>query len=114
MVAEFEQSAAQLREGSDMLQQRSMQVQQDIGDVIMALQFQDRTSQILSQVEQSMERLVGEVETCTDRIDSNEAPVDIDAWLKEMEVIYVTREQRQNHGSESHGETVDDGEITFF
>ncbi|WP_210397251.1 methyl-accepting chemotaxis protein [Motiliproteus sediminis] len=114
VLSEFQQTAASLHEGSELLQQRSMEVQQSIGEVIMALQFQDRTSQILTQVEQSLERLSNEVEHCNERLAAGEAPIDIEAWLKEMEVIYVTREQRQNHGSQGTEEEMADGEITFF
>jgi len=113
VVGDFEQSAAALRDGSAHLRERSLQVQQDIGEVIVALQFQDRTSQILNQVEDSISQLVGEVERCAELPDGA-AAVDIESWLKQMEVIYVTREQRQNHGSDDVDKETEEGEITFF
>ena len=114
VIGDFEQSAAVLRDGSQHLQQRSLQVQQDIGEVIVALQFQDRTSQILNQVEDSLTQLVDEVGHCEERMQSGGPKLDIDAWLRQMEVIYVTREQRQNHGSDHADDEMKEGEITFF
>ncbi|HEY5717287.1 MAG TPA: methyl-accepting chemotaxis protein [Motiliproteus sp.] len=115
VINDFERSAAELRDGSENLRERSMQVQQDIGEVIMALQFQDRTSQILCQVEGSIDQLVGEVVHCAESADlGGAAALDIEAWLQQMESIYVTKEQRQNHGSEGVDNDANSGEITFF
>ena len=114
VIGDFQGAASALSDSTDQLQERNRMIHQDISEVIMALQFQDRTSQILCQVESSLGALMGEVQACTDRMESGGAPIDIDAWLKTMEVNYVTREQRENHGSNDTDQESDGGEITFF
>lgn len=115
VLDDFEQSAESLRQSSAALQENSEHVQADIGQVIVALQFQDRTSQILDQVQGSLDKLVAEVDRHTDP-DTKEVPViDIEAWLSDMKAIYVTKEQRANHGGKpSSTKAEEDSDITFF
>ncbi|MEH6472348.1 MAG: methyl-accepting chemotaxis protein [Halopseudomonas sp.] len=114
VLSQFHEAAAGLSEATAQLQERNRSSHQEISEVIVALQFQDRTSQILCQVESSMDALKGEVEACADRMENGEQPIDINAWLKGMELVYVTREQRENHGSSGVDDEMDGGEITFF
>jgi len=114
VLAQFQQAAVGLSEASEALQQRNRSVHQDIGDVIVALQFQDRTDQILCQVESSIDSLANEVVDSFERVESGGQAVDIEAWLKEMEAGYVTSEQRRNHSASGADAEMDSGEITFF
>ncbi len=114
VLSQFQDAASELASASEQLQERNRMVHQDIGEVIVALQFQDRTDQILAQVESSVKALAGEVESCAERLESGQGAIDIDAWLKQMEGDYVTREQRQNHGSDGVADEMNNGEITFF
>lgn len=115
VLKDFEQSTESLSQSSTALQKNSEQVQADIGQVIVALQFQDRTSQILDQVKGSLDKLVAEVDRHSDP-DTKEVPVtDIQAWLSDMEAIYVTKEQRANHrGGRSSAKVEEGSDITFF
>lgn len=114
VLSQFQGAASELADASDQLQERNRSVHQDIGEVIVALQFQDRTDQILAQVESSMDALAGEIDGCDERMDNGLGLIDIDAWLKQMEDGYVTQEQRQNHRSDGACDEIDSGEITFF
>ncbi len=114
VLAQFQSAAAELSDASEQLQARNRNVHQDIGEVIVALQFQDRTDQILCQVESSVDALGAEAISCAERLETGAQPIDIEAWLLEMERGYVTREQRQNHGATGVEDEMDSGEITFF
>ena len=90
-------------------------VQGEISDVLVALQFQDRVSQILHQAVDDMERLASFLETgrlaraqagATDVIDAT-------AWLDELCRTYTTAEQLENHqGVQAQAREASD--ITFF
>ncbi|MEH6625550.1 MAG: methyl-accepting chemotaxis protein [Motiliproteus sp.] len=106
----FHQTTSSQAETARLLHEKNSIIQEDISDVVMALQFQDRTSQILVQVEHSLDRLVDEMDN---GMGNEGAPIDIDKWLRDMSLNYATDEQRLNH----HGDVSDDGqdsEITFF
>nr|WP_207060802.1 methyl-accepting chemotaxis protein [Motiliproteus sp. SC1-56] len=112
VLARFNDTASALANDAQQLQERNRLVHQDICEVIVALQFQDRTSQILNQVGGSLDELAEEMGRRTDAGDVE--PLDIDAWLRQMELDYVTREQRLNHGAEQENDESESGEITFF
>ncbi len=67
------------------LQDKNRHIHQNISDVVIALQFQERTSQILTQVTQSLEELSAEIAQC-DSGDAQHASLDIDAWIAKMDV----------------------------
>ncbi len=114
VLAQFQSAAADMSDASEQLQERNRSIHQDIGEVIVALQFQDRTDQILSQVETSVHALSGEIVRCAEHMEGGGQSIDIEVWLSDMESGYVTREQRQNHGSEGVDDEINSGEITFF
>lgn len=64
-------------------------VEQTIQEAIVALQFQDRTSQILQAVIHDIENF--------DKAISADPQLDLGAWLRRLELAYTTQEQRQVH-----------------
>tara|TARA_R110002167_G_scaffold23597_7_gene83770 strand:- start:8313 stop:9473 length:1161 start_codon:yes stop_codon:yes gene_type:complete len=111
VLSRFHQATSSQAATARLLHEKNVIIQEDISDVLVALQFQDRTSQILAQVEHSLDRLVDEVTNCT----SNEgAPIDIDQWLRDMSLNYATDEQRLNHHRDVDDNNGQDSEITFF
>ena len=102
-------SAADLRaEGSA--------IQEEISSMLVSFQFQDRTSQILTQVRDNMGHLVTHLDAQVQAMEEDPeatAVVDAEQWLAEMRLSYATAEQHQHH----RGERVDtqlDSDITFF
>ena len=93
-----------LTESARVLQTESHGIRNEISNLLVSLQFQDRTSQILNQV-------TGDMATLRERI-ANGAHFDSEAWLNQMQQTYATREQRVNHGAEAA--TADASGITFF
>jgi methyl-accepting chemotaxis protein len=93
------------------LQQESAGIRDEISEVLVALQFQDRVSQILVHVRNNMDALHSHLQQCQHNPDRLQ--IDAKAWLAEMELTYATDEQRQIHnGGRSSSAKVQ--EITFF
>jgi methyl-accepting chemotaxis protein len=111
VLERFHQTASLQAEATRQLQEKNTAIQQDISDVVVALQFQDRTSQILAQAERSLDSLVSEVENC---MSDNDSPIDIDRWMHTMSLDYATEEQRKNHHGDGRSSGSQDGEVTFF
>lgn len=112
VLERFHGVAATLSDTTQQLQDKNQRIHHEISQVLVALQFQDRTSQILAHAEQSLERLSHEVE----QHDSEAAvvPLDIEQWLQEMMVEYATQEQRINHHSELQEAEAEADAVTFF
>jgi methyl-accepting chemotaxis protein len=101
-----------LSSSTELLQQESVGIQGEISEVLVALQFQDRVSQILSHVRGNMDALHQRLQQCR-QAPGQLAGIDAQAWLAEMELTYATEEQRQiHHGADSASPQKQ--EITFF
>jgi len=101
-------SSQQMAEGSQNVRER-------VEAVLVHLQFQDRTSQILNAVCQDIDRLLEQVREQERRINSGEAaqPFDVQQWIAQLEKTYTTLEQYNTHPSDTKG-LVSESEITFF
>jgi methyl-accepting chemotaxis protein len=88
-----------LSDTAEQLQQESTDIRDELSDVLVSLQFQDRVSQILVHVRNNMEKLHKHLQQFKqDRAAS--IPVkhlDIKTWLAEMEVLYATQEKTHTH-----------------
>lgn len=111
VLERFKSVTRRLSDSASLLQKESMGIRDEMTDVLVSLQFQDRVSQILSHVRTNMEALHQHL------LDARQDPqklehIDVKAWLANMELTYATDEQRQNH----HGNTTasTSHEITFF
>jgi len=103
-----------LTRSSELLQEEGSTMKNDISDILVALQFQDRVSQILASLSQDLTRLHGQL---GDQLGGAPgAAIDPDKWLTEMHLGYTTEEQRRNHGGApaSAPSAAADDEITFF
>lgn len=105
----FTSLVASLGQSSDILRDEGMGIRGEIEQVLVALQFQDRTSQILSQVRENLNELRTDLES----EHANDTGLDVHAWLARMEQSYAMNDQRVNHSGEDSGANAQD-EITFF
>lgn len=98
----FHQMSSSMSQATEAMQTIGQQIQDEISNVLVSLQFQDRTSQILSHVCKSLDALLRHLKQAKTEI-QNGSSVQIDAqqWLKDMELGYTTREQRQIHQSKT-------------
>ena len=111
----------------DLLQQESLLIRNDIAEALVQLQFQDRISQILTQVEANMAEIphcfARHEQDCLER--GQAQPFDAERFLGEMRQTYVMKDQKLAHDrktaspraatkSEPAAAAPDDDGITFF
>jgi methyl-accepting chemotaxis protein len=112
VLSNFSGVTTQLANETQEFQQLSSRVRDEIGEILVSLQFQDRTSQILAQVSAELERLHATLAGI--RTDHTAARViDAERWIQEMERRYTTPEQRITQGQRAAG-PVAGSDVTFF
>jgi len=106
VIADFRQSALQLSRTVDQLEEENREVDEEVCDILINLQFQDRISQILDHVQLDMVKLV-------DLIDSAATVPRPEEWLHELEQTYTTLEQRQAHAGQQ-ADKLTQSQVDFF
>ena len=115
VLEQFGEVTRGLFESSQLLQRESAGIGEEISSQLVSLQFQDRVSQILSQVRGSLEGLSAHLRQNQDERKAGQfKQIDARAWLDEMERSYTTQEQRHNHRGEKSGAAAGGTEVTFF
>ncbi|MDD2610152.1 MAG: methyl-accepting chemotaxis protein [Giesbergeria sp.] len=99
VVENFRNIAGGLMASSDLLKQESMAIHGEIGEALVNLQFQDRVSQILVQVEQNIGRIptyfAEHEQDCLQQ--GNVAALNSEEFLAEMRKSYVMKDQHLAH-----------------
>jgi methyl-accepting chemotaxis protein len=114
VLGQFRDTTAGLTASGEVLRQESLAIHGEIADVLVALQFQDRVSQILCHVRQDMDKLEQRLaahRTAEGPVDPS--LVDAQAWLEELATTYTTAEQRALHGGAAQPAASSAG-VTFF
>lgn len=118
VFARLQGTIESLQDDSSSLRSASEDIRDQISNVLVSFQFQDRVSQILKKVLSDLGGIVDNVSgKQTLRLQNNEMlPYEFEEQINEMQANYVTDEQRHNHTSpESHpGPDSDDGDFTLF
>ncbi|SFX22745.1 MULTISPECIES: methyl-accepting chemotaxis protein [unclassified Pseudomonas] len=112
VLERFKSVTGRLAESADLLQQESFGIRDELTEVLVSLQFQDRVSQILSHVRDNIEDLHVHIQQATQSPDQA-VPIDARQWLARMETTYATDEQRRNHHGDAGAQQTSQ-EITFF
>ena len=88
----------------------------EIGDVLVALQFQDRVSQVLGSVSGDMDRLQQRVRSCCAELAAGLHPDPLDpiAWRRDMARQFTTPEQHALQRGANPVTAREDAGITFF
>lgn len=116
VVERFRGAATHLMESTRALTEESQQVGAEIAEVLVALQFQDRISQLLNNVTGHMsrlERVVGE-RLLAVQAGGQAGELDALTWMAEMANSYTTPEQHSLHRGESSSPAQGATGITFF
>ncbi len=116
VLSRFQDVTSRLSGSAELMQKESTGIRDEISDVLISLQFQDRVSQILSHVRGNLNGLHEHlVRYQQERVTQDQPrPIDSKAWLDEMELTYATEEQRRNHRGVAVASATDKTEITFF
>jgi len=112
VLERFQNITGRLADSADLLKQESYGIRDEMTEVLVNLQFQDRVSQILSHVRDNMHALHEHLLQASLAPDQAVA-VDARQWLARMEATYATDEQRRIH----HGDAAaqhNSQDITFF
>lgn len=97
-----------LGQEAETLREKGVVIRRDTDNLLVNLQFQDRTSQILGAVDWDMERMKGAV-------DQNDVGVpSAENWLSELSSRYTMDDQRQSASSGSSAQSAAVAEIEFF
>ncbi len=103
-----------LSNSSEILKKESIGIRNEIADILVSLQFQDRVSQILVHVRDSLhdyENIISE--THEHRAAGSRTPIDGEAVLASLVSGYTTNEQRELHSGGKASAPADE-EIEFF
>jgi len=116
VLASFNNLASQLAQSSEVLRAESTGIHAEIADALVALQFQDRVSQILVHVRANLDELYQEIERYQQARDGHGRvqPMNAADWLVAMEKTYTTNEQRSIHQGGKADARAETTEITFF
>jgi len=111
VIRQHEETEHSLKESTEQLSSISSQVGSEVESALVAFQFQDRISQILTHLKDSLDDL-------STKLISQEI-VDVEELQAVMAASYTTTEERNIHknltGDDSYTAPVaDDGEVTFF
>ncbi len=117
VLARFGASAGALSSAATRLEEESDGVRDQVGKVIVDLQFQDRVSQILSLIEKDLARLDSRLAQDREAMARGDIPARIDAaaWLAQFEAGYTTLEQHTSPGRNAGAKSAAaPSNITFF
>ncbi|WP_288841873.1 methyl-accepting chemotaxis protein [uncultured Deefgea sp.] len=94
VVHGFHQTADQLNQTVQQLNTESQAVEQEIHEVLVHLQYQDRMGQIMGHVQGDMDKL--------QQLLAKQSPLPAQSqWLNELELSYTTHEQKKLHSGKS-------------
>ncbi len=115
VMANFESVISGLVASSDLLQQESNGIREEIAEALVHLQFQDRISQILSHTRDNLDLLHSLIQKhISERTQGGTTSIDANRWIDEMALGYATTEQKLTHRGEKAKAQPDSTEITFF
>jgi len=115
VLERFQQAAGGLSGACAIMQEESRIIGDEIADVLVALQFQDRVSQILGHVRNDQGKLEERLTSHSQSVQAGQTigPIDASVWLHELAKTYTTAEQTVAHSGSAASASADT-EITFF
>ncbi|WP_040267172.1 methyl-accepting chemotaxis protein [Pseudomonas rhodesiae] len=115
VIEHFRGTAQSVVANNHDLQQQNANVADEIAQVLVALQFQDRVSQMLTLITGDLDKLRQQLsERQASSLSGNaHAPMLSERWLQELSTAYTMPEQHAIHGGKTHAKA-DASDITFF
>ena len=117
VLDELERLTGALQRSSNLLKNESVDIKSEVSAALVQLQFQDRVSQILSQVRDNIGHLPEQFAVDAQRADDGSLlPIDAQAYLQSLKTAYVMKDQHVVHAGGHVGAKPDkvETEITFF
>jgi len=121
VFARLHETITSLQEDGVTLRSSGEQIRSEIVDVLVAFQFQDRASQILTHVEDDIEDLLARLGAQRTETQGR-MPLDVNAFLMGQSANYSTEEERRNHSNKVAGGVpvtedapiTEEADVTFF
>lgn len=113
----FRTTATGLNDSADMMRSESQLIHSEISDVLVALQFQDRVSQVLSHVRNDLDKLTSTLDASEQDLANGARPQTLDAtgWLEALTSTFTMPEQHAvTQGGAQPVAQSSATEITFF
>jgi methyl-accepting chemotaxis protein len=116
VLSNLRSAADHLGDSTETLRRAGHEIGGEISEVLVALQFQDRVSQVLVHVRNDLGRLEQRLHDGANEISQGRSPqpLDTDAWLADLAKTYTMKEQVDVHGGKSGATAQAESEITFF
>lgn len=119
VLSRYERMSQQLDVSSDVVSGISKEIEHDVNDAIVSLQFQDRVTQILDNVTKNLEHFDSTMTEAVDAYKSGDSSKVLNSfmWLEGMKSNYTTSGERSVHSGldgSVNSEKADEGEISFF
>ncbi|MGD2116941.1 MAG: methyl-accepting chemotaxis protein [Chromatiales bacterium] len=118
VFARLQQIITALDQEGSTLREAGEGIRQEISEVVVAFQFQDRVSQILGHVQQDFETLLQSLEEYTgqDHGQISQQLLDVEQLLAQFAAGYTTAEEHENHRGGDKGDDVsfDDDNLVLF
>ena len=118
VIGHLESRAMYLQQQSNDMRGVGRTIESEIEQMLVAFQFQDRSSQMLSQVNLSIDEMAQQVldQRTARSSDLEPQPIDVDLLLAAMKDRYVATEQHKQHSASdtSHKSHADGGSVNFF
>jgi methyl-accepting chemotaxis protein len=116
VLGDFRAVTDTLQRSSGLLKDESMSIQNEIGQALVQLQFQDRVSQIMGHVKSNIEQLPIYLQTHHDQYVQSGVlePLDPEVLLGALKKTYVMADQHAIHSGATVGQASSDNEIRFF
>ncbi len=116
VIASLHDAAAELSESSERLRGQNKAIVDEVSDVVVAFQFQDRVSQVLGSVVADMEKMTGRIQAQEGLAadGKNSGSIDAAAWLAELAGTYTVPEQHAIHRGDRPASGGKATEITLF
>jgi len=116
VLRRFTRAAAGLSESEELLRNENNAINYEISDVFVALQFQDRVSQILALVCDDLNKLEQHLSELKDESSGEgvSRSVNVEQWLEQLAKTYTMEEQLAAHEGEKTEIKTNQPSITFF
>ncbi|HEY8157225.1 MAG TPA: methyl-accepting chemotaxis protein [Methylobacter sp.] len=116
VLGSFSRAASGLSDSEELLRTENSAINYEISDVFVALQFQDRVSQILALVCDDLNKLEQHLSELKDQQTNEGASrsVNVEQWLEELAKTYTMEEQLTAHDGTKAEIKTDQPSITFF
>jgi methyl-accepting chemotaxis protein len=116
VLKHFTRAAVGLSKSAEVLRTENNAINNEISDVFVALQFQDRVSQILTLVGSDLTKLEQHLNELKNEEINDGLPrsVNVEQWLQELSMTYTMEEQLAAHDGAKTEINTHQSNITFF